>query len=445
MAPMTLLAPERVRTRAAVAVRREGRWLLMHRALRTFAQIQARRGLPVARLLVDPAARIDPYPLHEEIRAAGRLVHTPLMAVTTDHALVSGILRDPSFGVALADSEFVPRLVRWAAKPTDPDVANVIDRPSLLASDPPDHTRYRRLVSKPFTPRALAAVGDRVEARCAELLDGFAGRRDVDIVGEYAALLPVAVIAEILGVPEDMHQQFLRWGHRIAPVLDQGVRRRTYLDSERALTEMNAWFTGHFAQLRRKPGSDVLSQLVNADPDDRLTDHELRATAMLLLGAGFETTVNLLGNGVALLSGDDASRGRLRAEPDLWPQAVDELLRIESPVQVTGRVAHEDREVDGVRIARGESVLILLGAANRDPGVFADPARFDLDRPNSREHVAFSAGIHFCLGASLARMEGATGLRMLFERYPDLQRTGPGTRRDLQTLRGYEVLPVRLR
>jgi cytochrome P450 len=440
---MLLQTPARRRP-GGVALHRQARWLAGHRGLRTWAQLQARRGLPLARLLVEPAVRADPYPVHEELRALGRLVSTPFMAVTTDHALTSAILRDPAFGVALGQSEAMPALVRWALQSPDPEVTNVIDSPSLLATDPPDHTRYRRLVSKPFTPRALQAVADRVEERSVELLDGLARRDEVDIVAEYAALLPVAVIAEILGVPEDMHRQFLQWGHAIAPVLDQGLSWRTYRASERALAQMNAWFDGHFARLRRHPGDDVLSQLVNADPADRLTDRELRVTALLLLGAGFETTVNLLGTGVALLAEDDAARHRLLADPALWPQAVDELLRFESPVQMTGRVAHADRRVDGIDIPQGTAILLLLGAANRDPGVFRGPTTFDLDRPNSRDHVAFSAGAHFCLGASLARMEGATGLRLLFERYPDLTVAAPGVRRDLQTLRGFESLTVRL-
>lgn len=433
-----------VRTRTRAAALRQARWLVLHRAVRTVARLQALRGEPFARLMIDRASRLDPYPLHEQIRARGRLVRTPMLAVTADHALVAGILRDPVMGVAVADNETVPALVRWAMQPADPDVASVVDPPSLLVTNPPEHTRYRRLVSRPFTPRALQAVADRVEQRCAELLDGLADRaaggRRVDIVAEYAALLPVAVIAEILGVPDSDHGQLLRWGHAIAPILDQGLDHRTYTASERALAEINAWFDQHFEALRRHPGDDVLSALVTAD--EQLTDQELRATALLLLGAGFETTVNLLGSGIDLLARDEAARHRLAAEPGLWPQAVEELLRLESPVQITGRWARADTTVDGVEIARGTGVALLLGAANRDPGVFPDPTRFDLDRPNSREHVAFSGGIHFCLGASLARMEGATGLRMLFERFPDLRPAGRGVRRDLQTLRGFESLPV---
>jgi cytochrome P450 len=267
----------------------------------------------------------------------------------------------------------------------------------------------------------------------------------VDIVAEYANLLPVAVIAEILGVPDDMHAQFLAWGHGAAPILDFGLSHREYAAVNRSLKAMSGWFDEHFANLRRSPGDDILSQLVNADPDERLTDLELRATALLLLGAGFETTVNLLGSGIAVIAADDKARVRLAAEPELWPQAVEELLRLESPVQITGRLAIADTEIDGVEIASGTAFMCLVGGANRDPAVFDNPAVFDLDRPNSRDHVAFSAGIHYCLGANLAKMEGQSGLRLLFERFPDLVVVpGSGRRRGLQGLRGYESLVVDL-
>jgi cytochrome P450 len=368
------------------------------------------------------------------------------MHVTVDHALTSGVLRDSqTFGVAFSDVQGVPRFVSWAFKAPDPDIASVVDAPSLLAVDPPEHTRYRRLVTRPFTPKALQQVADRVEERAIQLLDGLAGKRQVDIVDAYGNQLPVAVIAEILGVPAHMHAQFLAWGHAAAPVLDLGLSHKQYTSVNNALRGMNHWFDEHFANLRRKPGEDILSQLVNADPEERLTDLELRATALLLLGAGFETTVNLLGSGVAVLGPDEKSRARLAAEPELWPQAVEELLRFESPVQLTGRVAWKDTEVDGVEIKQGTPIINLLGGCNRDPNIFDNPDVFDLDRPNSRDHVAFSGGIHYCLGANLAKMEGQVGLRMLFERFPNLTvSAGGGVQHDMQALRGYQSLWVDL-
>jgi len=432
---------------ATVAVRREARWLVLHWGARTLSKQYAKKGHPLERVLFEPGARMDPYPLYEELRARGRLVKSGAIAqATVDYAVVSGALRDSSsFSVNFGESSETPRAIRWLFRPPDPNIASVIEAPALLGVDPPAHTRYRRLVSKPFTPRALQQVTERVEERAVELLDGLAGRNRVDIVREYANLLPVAVIAEILGVPANMRDQFLEWGHAAAPVLDVGLTHRGYRDVNRALKALNEWFDGHFANLRRSPGDDILSQLVNADPDDRLNDLELRATAMLLLGAGFETTVNLLGSGVAVIGADDKSRERLAKEPELWEQAVDELLRLESPVQMTGRLAIADTVIDGVEIARGTPLLCLLGGANRDPAVFDNPSAFDLDRPNSRDHLALSAGVHYCLGANLARMEGRLGLRLLFERYPDLAVVpNSGQRRNLQSLRGYEKLVVAL-
>jgi cytochrome P450 len=434
-------------SKAGIALRREARWLILHCGARALSKQYARRGHPLERMLFEPGARQNPYPLYEELRSRGRLVKSGAVAqATVDYALVSGALRDSaSFSVNFGESPAIPRVARWLFRPPDPNVASVVEAPALLGVDPPTHTRYRRMVSKPFTPRALQQVTDRVEERAIELLDGLAGRNRVDIVREYANLLPVAVIAEILGVPANMRDQFLAWGHAAAPVLDIGLTHRGYREVNHAVKAMNGWFSQHFENLRRNPGEDILSQLVNADPADRLNDLELRATAMLLLGAGFETTVNLLGSGVAVIAADDKARARLAAEPTLWEQAVDELLRLESPVQMTGRLAIADTELDGVEIPRGTALLCLLGGANRDPAVFDNPTLFDLDRPNSRDHLALSAGVHYCLGANLARMEGQLGLRLLFERYPDLAVVpNSGQRRDLQALRGYEKLVVAL-
>jgi cytochrome P450 len=432
---------------AGIAVRREARWLVLHWGARTLSKRYAKKGNPLERMLFEPGARQNPYPLYEELRSRGRVVKSGAIAnATVDYAVISGALRDASsFSVNFGESTETPRAMRWLFRPPDPNIASVVEAPALLGVDPPTHTRYRRLVSKPFTPRALQQVTDRVEERAVELLDGLAGRNRVDIVREYANLLPVAVIAEILGVPADMRDQFLAWGHAAAPVLDVGLTHREYAEVNHALKAMNEWFSGHFENLRRKPGDDILSQLVNADPADRLNDLELRATAMLLLGAGFETTVNLLGSGVAVIADDDKVRTRHATEPHLWEQAVEELLRLESPVQMTGRLCVADTEIDGVVIEKGTPLLCLLGGANRDPSVFDNPTAIDLDRPNSRDHVALSAGIHYCLGANLARMEGQLGLRLLFERYPDLAVVpDSGQRRDLQALRGYEKLVVAL-
>jgi cytochrome P450 len=208
---------------------------------------------------------------------------------------------------------------------------------------------------------------------------------------------------------------------------------------------MHAFLRQHFARLRREPGEDLVSRLVGLPDEEALTERELHATVMLLLGAGFETTMNLLGNTVVLLHAHRDQWKALIAEPSGWAGAVEEGLRHDSPVQLTGRSATATSSVAGREIQPGTRVTLLLGAANRDPEVFPDPARFDIGRPDAREHLAFSAGIHYCVGAGLARLEAGIGLRSLADRFPDLRVSGAPVRRDLRTLRGFEHLPVRLR
>jgi cytochrome P450 len=266
----------------------------------------------------------------------------------------------------------------------------------------------------------------------------------VDLVEAYAALLPVTVISEILGVPVSMRTQFLDWGNQAAAALDIGLDYREYRDSERGIRSLNLWMYEHIERLRRDPGDDLLSQLITVeDGGARLSDVELMATAGLLLAAGFETTVNLIGSGAQLLLTHPDQLELLRGDPSLWPNAVDEILRLESPVQNTARYAGADTEICGLPIPKSAFVAVLIGGANRDPEVFADPDRFDVRRANAREHLAFSAGVHYCIGAALARAEGRIGLQVLFERYPELAPAGTPTRRGTRTLRGYQTLPVR--
>jgi len=250
------------------------------------------------------------------------------------------------------------------------------------------------------------------------------------------------VIAELLGVPAQRKEEFLRWGAAAAATLDPGLPLRRYLEAERALRALHAFLRAHFARLRRDPGEDLVSRLVGLPEEEALTERELHATVMLLLGAGFETTVNLLGNAVVALDAHRDQWDALAADPAGWDGAVEEVLRWDSPVQITGRTAKPGAAADGRPIPPGQRVTVFLGAANRDPEVFPDPARFDVTRANSRDHLAFSAGIHYCLGAGLARLEAVTALRMLTERLPRLRVAGIPERRDLQTLRGFEHLPV---
>ncbi|RBY78232.1 cytochrome P450 [Geodermatophilus sp. TF02-6] len=409
----------------------------------------ARRGDLVARLLRDPALRDEPYAVYEALRARGPLVPTALGPVTTSHAVASEVLRSDRFGVGF-DWSAAPRAARWALSfGDDPAVTGVAEPPSMLVVDPPDHTRYRRLVSRAFTPRSTAAAEPMVQRTADTLLDGLeraAGRGNpVDLVAEYAAPLPVLVIADLLGVPTERRDDFLRWGAGAAATLDVGLPLRRFAAADRALRALHDFLREHFVRLRRDPGNDLVSRLVTASGEEALTDRELHATVMLLLGAGFETTVNLLGNAVVLLDAHRGQRDALLADPSGWPDAVEEVLRFDSPVQITGRTVRTATTLAGVRLPSGSRVTLLLGAANRDPDVFPDPARFDVTRAGARDHLAFSAGIHYCLGAGLARLEARVALQALTERFPDLRVSGRPVRRDLQTLRGFEHLPVTLR
>jgi cytochrome P450 len=422
------------------------RWSVRHGLPAAYLARSARRGDLIGRLLRDPAVRDQPYELYEQLRARGPLSAGSLGWVTTSHALAQEVLRSDRFGVGW-DRSGAPRLIRWALEFGDElDATGVAEPPSMLVVDPPDHTRYRRLVSRAFTPRATAASEPAIQRTADALLDDLESRGGtVDLVDTFAAQLPVLVIADLLGVPIARREDFLRWGAAAAATLDPGLPFRRYVAAERALRAMHAFLREHFARLRREPGDDLVSRLVGLPGEDALTERELHATVMLLLGAGFETTVNLLGNAVVLLDAHRDQWEALVSDPSGWDGAIEEVLRHDSPVQITGRTARADVPVAGREVRAGTRVTLLLGAANRDPEVFADPARFDVTRANAREHLAFSGGIHYCLGAGLARLEGVVGLRSLAGRFPGLRVAGRPVRRDLQTLRGFEHLPVTLR
>ncbi|WP_456566904.1 cytochrome P450 [Blastococcus sp. SYSU D00695] len=442
--PASSAAVEPARPRWLRPARTAARYAVRHALPAVVLSRASRSGDPLGRLLRDPALRDQPYAVHEQLRAAGPLAPAAMGLVTTSHAVAHEVLRSDRFGLGWGGP--LPRPIAWALRFGDElDATGVAEPPSMLAVDPPTHTRYRRLVSRAFTPRATAAFEPMIRRTAEELLDGLDGRRGpVDLVDGFAAQLPVLVIGELLGVPVDRREDFLRWGAAAAATLDPGLPLRRYVACERALREMHAFLRDHFARLRRDPGDDLVSRLVGLPGEEALTERELHATVMLLLGAGFETTVNLLGNAVVALDAHRDQWEALRAEPAGWANAVEESLRYDSPVQLTARTAQADVEVAGRTVPAGTQVTVLLGAANRDPDVFADPARFDVTRGNARDHLAFSAGVHYCVGAGLARLEGEVALRVLSERFPRLRVAARPQRRDLRTLRGFEVLPVTL-
>jgi cytochrome P450 len=427
-------------------LRRGIRWVVRHGLVRRTVQRQMRTGDLGSRLMLDPVIREDPFPSYDQIRAQGPLVRSDLALLSAHHDVCLAVLRSPHFGQARLD--LLPGILQLGAKIGGRGVLGPIEPPSMLVADPPEHTRYRKLVTRVFSARAIAALRPRVEQIAEELLDDMtsaASGSSVDLVTHYASLLPATVIAEILGAPVGMRRQFLDWGAGAALSLDIGLSYHDFRRSELDISALHRWMLGHFADIRRAPRDDVLSALVTAhDQEDRLTSDELSSIAMLLLAAGFETTVHLLGNGAVLLMRHPDQLDLLRAQPQGWADAVEEILRYESPVQRTGRVAKQDTEVARRQVPAGSFIVLLLGGANRDPAVFPDPHRFDMRRANAAQNLAFSSGIHYCIGATLARLEGEIGLRALFRRFPDLSLADTPRRRPTRVLRGYDTIPVQL-
>ncbi|HKV21247.1 MAG TPA: cytochrome P450 [Mycobacterium sp.] len=421
------------------------RWAALHGVVRGLSKLGLRSGDPQARLIADPAVRENPGAFADEYRDRGPVIRTRAVLMTFDHGVAHELLRSDDFSVAEQGGN-LPKPLRWVARKTDPGLLHPLRPPSLLSVEPPDHTKYRKLVSSVFTPRAVATLREGVEETAAALLDRLEGSGEViDIVDSYCSQLPVAIIGDILGVPDEDRSRILHFGEMGAPSLDIGVSWRQFQQIHEGIVGFSNWLDGHLQELRRNPGDDLMSQIIKAsDEGPQLNTVELQALAGLVLAAGFETTVNLLGNGIRMLLDAPEHLETLTARPDLWPNAVEEILRLESPVQMTARVAIRDADLAGTRVREGETVVIHVAGANRDPNVFADPHRFDIERDNAGRHLSFSGGRHFCLGAALARAEGEVGLRTFFERFPDARLAGTGSRRDTRVLRGWSSLPVAL-
>lgn len=414
-------------------------WAILQGVPRAVLAAQARRGEPIARLLVGPRRGGDPLALIEQIRSRGRVSRSPFVSATADHELCRVILRDNRFRVTNTANMGLPRPITWLIRRTDPQLPNPAEPPSMLLVDPPEHSRYRQPVAHAFTPRAIDKLRTRIIEATDELLDRLAASRHPDLVANFAGPLPAEIIAEVLGVPEEVRSRMLDRGEKGAPLLDVGVSWKTFRRAMDSLREGDREFGDHIERLRREPGDNILSHIIR---DGNLTRRELAATAVLLAGAGFETTVNLIGNAIVLLLQHPDQLAMLREDPELWPGAVEEVLRFDSPVQMTSRTAACDLEIAGQHFAAHETVALLLGGANRDPNVFPHPDRFDITRANAKDHLAFSNGVHACLGASLARIEATIALRALFERFTDLQLTGTPTSRGLATLHGFRHIPV---
>ncbi len=358
----------------------------------------------------------DPHPTYERLRALGPLTGDDGLWFTTSHPVANRILRDRRFGVRFSDG-------------SSPANGSLLSE-SFLELDPPDHTRLRRLAAPAFSPKKI----DEYRARVEKVADALLDREEFDLIGDFAAPLPISVISDLLGIPDADTAEFADYGALVAASIDTGVTA----DMADANDKVLELFDRLIAQRRRTPGDDVISSLVAAETEEKLTSREMLDTLVLLLVAGFETTVNLIGNGTRALLDHPSQWELFKADPELASAVVEETLRWAPPVQMTSRIAHE--RVGG--IGEDEVVTLLIGAANRDPEVYPEAHRFDVTREHKPEHLAFSSGVHYCLGATLARMEGEVAFRALARRMPDLRQTGPVVFRDSVVIRGMKSMPV---
>ena len=313
---------------------------------------------------------------------------------------------------------------------------------SMLFHDPPDHTRLRSLVSRAFTPRSVAELEPRIRRVVQELLDDMEGRDRFDLISDFAFPLPVTVIAEMLGVPAQDIDRFRDWSNDIAltvePTLDDEQTRRM----EESFQELLDYFEDIIERRLKEPQDDMITALLNVEAEgDRLSRGELLATLTLLLVAGNETTRNFIGNGMLALLKHPDQLQRLRDNPDMLDSALDELLRYDSPVQMDQRMVYEDVDIQGHRIRAGQRVINAIGAANRDPEVFANPDKLDIGR-REKSHLSFGRGIHYCLGSPLAMMEGRIAFSSLLDRFPSMSLVAEPEFREQIVLRGVEDLWV---
>lgn len=393
---------------------------------------------------LSPDIRDDPYPTYHALREKAAIARgAPGVWVLSRFAECAAVLQDPRFGhleagEEPANAEF-GRLGDGLDPLQEPDGTPV---PSFITLNPPAHTRIRKLLSQAFTVKQVQQLGPRIGRIVDGLLDDMLAEEEFDLLAEFSYPLSVTVISELLGVPPQDYELFCDWSADICKGLDPALMQQPAVQDRMRVArgEFSEYFLGLARGRREEPGADLLSAMVGATRhDDRMSDVELVVTSTLLLIAGHETTANLLGNSVLALLRNPAELEKLRGRPEVSASAVDELLRYDPPGQLASRVAREDLELDGVRIPRGDSVLALLGAANRDPARFAEPDRLDLDRTKVN-HLSFGHGIHLCLGAQLARMEVRIALRKLIDRAPGLWVSAAPQWKPHAALRGMEAL-----
>ena len=397
----------------------------------------------------DPAFRADPYPFYDRLRTDAPAWPNALgTVVLTRYDDVARTLRSNDFS----------RDVDANATPRDDEIsrrrrarrANGAAK-SILNLDPPDHTRLRRMVTTAFTPTAVQRLRGRMEAMVDEVLDRADDTGSLELIEDLAFPVPFQVISEMLDMPTDRGDELRAWSQALTASLEPTADIATLDAADQAIAQLAPYMWEVIEERRRALGDDVLSRLIAVEEEgDRLSPEELITFVILLYVAGHETTVNLIGNGMLALLRNRDELTRWRDDPSLDDRAVDELLRFDGPVQHTIRVAlvpvtYAGAQGEPVVVEPGGSVLTVLGAANHDPAVFDDPHTLRLDRPNSNRHLAFAAGIHYCLGASLAKMEASVAIGRLIRRFPDIELTGEPHWRDRITIRGVDRLQLSVR
>lgn len=396
--------------------------------------------------LFSPDFKANPYPTYARLRSEAPIHRVALpdgrgMWLGTRYNDVSAVLRDERF-VKDWRNAMTPEQI--AGVPPIPEVMKPLTR-NMLDTDPPDHERLRALVSKAFTPRLIERMRPRVQEIADALLDAVRDKGEMDLIDDYAFPLPITVIAELLGVPAEDRDKFREWSDAaVSGDTTQEYVEKILLPHMQAFTD---YLRALFDEKRKNPKDDLISALVRAEEaGDKLSEDELLAMVFLLLIAGHETTVNLIGNGVLALLQHPDQLQKLREDPSLIKPAIEELLRYDGPVETsTERFAREDVRIGETVIPRGEMVLVVIASADHDPERFPNPDALDITRADNK-HVAFGKGIHFCLGAPLARMEGQIAINTLLRRMPDLRLADSPeslTWRPGMVLRGLRGLPVK--
>ena len=395
----------------------------------------------------DPAFRADPYPFYDRLREVAPAYRTPLDSVVlTRYEDVATTLRSPDFSRDVDANGNVPATPIALRRRERREQSTK----SILNLDPPDHTRLRRLVTKAFTPSAIEALRPRIQRLVDDVLDRAQERGEMELVDELAFPVPFQVISDLLDMPVDRAEEMRNWSQDITASLEPTADEATLDRADAAIAGLLPYLVETIEDRRRHLGDDLLSGLIVAEESgDRLSVDELITFVVLLYVAGHETTVNLIGNGtLALLRHPDELR-RWQADPSLDVQAIDELLRYDGPVQHTVRVPMVPvvygEGADAVEVEPHTLVLTILGAANHDPSVFDDPHALRLDRPNANRHLAFAAGIHYCLGSNLAKLEAQVAIGSLIRRFRHLELAGEPNWRDRLTIRGVDRLPLVVR